>query len=238
MSCRRICRELVELFRFGELDRRSAPHLDHLAACRSCRDEVGFDRELVDRLRVALAERVAHDGPSGSAWPAILARAQADEPPAGWLRWLRWSPGVVAERLRAASGIAVVGLAAVLSAGTQLDIVQTTAPPTSDRVSVGDAFEAAVLLPGPRPAIAVADDEGRAVVRYVPPDPESEYIHQRPQAAVEVQTSPDGEDEAGSQPQIVVARPNSVLIDAHDAKGSTGGIPHRWVAPPSAADRS
>jgi hypothetical protein len=123
MSCRRICRELVELFRFGELDRRSAPHLEHLAACRSCRDEVGFDRELVDRLRTALAQRIEHEGPSGSAFAAILARAQSDEP-MGWRRWLRLNPSLLAERLRAASGVAVVGLAVLLTAGTQLEIVQ------------------------------------------------------------------------------------------------------------------
>lgn len=124
MSCRRICRELVELFRFGELDRRSAPHLEHLATCRGCRDEVGFDRELVDRLRTTLAKRVEHEGPSGSAFAAILARAQSDEP-SGWRRWLRLNPGLLAERLRAASGVAVVGLAVLLTTGTQLAIVQT-----------------------------------------------------------------------------------------------------------------
>jgi hypothetical protein len=130
MSCRRICRELVELFRFGELDRRSAPHLEHLAACRSCRDEVGFDRELVDRLRTALAQRIEHEGPSGSAFAAILARTQSDEP-AGWRRWLRLNPGLLADRVRAASGVAVVGLAVLLSTGTQLEIVQTTSGGTS-----------------------------------------------------------------------------------------------------------
>jgi hypothetical protein len=125
MSCRRICRELIELARFGELDRRSAPHLEHLAACRGCRDEVGFDRELVERLRTALAQRVEHPGPSGSAFAAILARAQTDEPSV-WRRWLRLNPGLLAERLRAASGVAVVGLAILLSTGTRLEIVQPT----------------------------------------------------------------------------------------------------------------
>ena len=136
MSCRRICRELVELFRFGELDRRSAPHLEHLAACRSCRDEVGFDRELVDRLRTALAQRVEHPGPSGSAFAAILARAQSDEP-SSWRRWLPLNPGLLAERLRAASGVAVVGLAVLLTTGTQLAIVQTTSrePSAQERSS-------------------------------------------------------------------------------------------------------
>ena len=130
MSCRRICRELVELFRFGELDRRSAPHLEHLATCRHCRDEIGFDRELVERLRTALAQRVEHEGPSGAAFAAILARAQSDEA-FGWRRWLRLNPGLLADRVRAASGVAVVGLAVLLSTGTQLAIVQTSSDNTS-----------------------------------------------------------------------------------------------------------
>ena len=134
MSCRKVCRELVELFRFGELDRRSAPHLEHLATCRGCRDEVGFDRELVERLRVALAQRIEHEGPSGSAFAAILARAQSEEPQ-GWRRWLRLNPGVLAERVRAAGGVAVVGLAVLLSTGTQLDIVQAPAGSSSDERS-------------------------------------------------------------------------------------------------------
>jgi hypothetical protein len=134
MSCRKVCRELVELFRFGELDRRSAPHLEHLATCRGCRDEVGFDRELVERLRFALAQRIEHEGPSGAAFAAILARAQSTEP-LGWRRWLRLNPGVLAERLRAASGVAVVGLAVLLSTGTQIDIVQAPDRPSGNERS-------------------------------------------------------------------------------------------------------
>ena len=33
MSCHRVSRELLERLRFGELDRRAAPHIDHLAGC-------------------------------------------------------------------------------------------------------------------------------------------------------------------------------------------------------------
>ena len=75
MSCRRICRELLWLARFGEFGPSSAPHLDHLAGCSACRDEVGFDRALVQQLRLALAERIASDEPSPSAWDVILERA-------------------------------------------------------------------------------------------------------------------------------------------------------------------
>jgi hypothetical protein len=147
MSCRTVCRELIELFRFGELDRRSAPHLEHLAACRGCRDEVGFDRELVERLRVALAQRIEHEGPSGTAFAAILARAQSNEP-LGWRRWLRLNPGVLAERLRAASGVAVVGLAVLLSTGTQIDIVQ--APDQSSSNERSSSVAAAAWSAGVR----------------------------------------------------------------------------------------
>ena len=59
MSCRRVQRELIERFRFGELDARSAPHLAHLHGCTDCRDEVGLERSVVHHLQRALAERVA-----------------------------------------------------------------------------------------------------------------------------------------------------------------------------------
>ena len=54
MSCRRIRRELIERFRFGELDGRSAPHLEHLRGCVECRDDVGLDRVVVRNLQRAL----------------------------------------------------------------------------------------------------------------------------------------------------------------------------------------
>ncbi|MGI8999160.1 MAG: hypothetical protein ACR2GO_05580, partial [Candidatus Limnocylindria bacterium] len=79
MRCRRICRELLWLARFGEFGPSSAPHLDHLAHCGGCRDEVGFDRALVQHLRVALAERIEDAAPSPNAWSVILERAQAPE---------------------------------------------------------------------------------------------------------------------------------------------------------------
>ena len=66
MSCRRTCRELLWLTRFGEFGPSSAPHLEHLSGCRSCRDEVGFDRAMVQQLRLALAVRVTSDTPSES----------------------------------------------------------------------------------------------------------------------------------------------------------------------------
>ena len=78
MSCRRVSRELLERFRFGEeLDARSEPHLLHLQSCGPCRDEVGLDRALVAQLRRALRERVADAAPSEASWSTVRERAMA-----------------------------------------------------------------------------------------------------------------------------------------------------------------
>jgi hypothetical protein len=133
MSCRRICRELLWLSRFGELGPSSQPHLDHLVGCRSCRDEVGFDREMVRQLRVALAERIDGLQPSSSAWEGILRRAQAPEP-SRFAAWWRRSIGLVG-RLRTATAMAGTGLALVLALNMevipQAAPVPSEAPPTS-----------------------------------------------------------------------------------------------------------
>jgi hypothetical protein len=124
MSCSRLRRELLDLFRFGELDGRSAPHLDHLVACRACRDEVGLDRALVQQLRVALAERVAGTAPSPEVWPIILRRAQA--PPSGLGAWLRSHWTMLANRLRIATAVSAVALAALVASGQ--DVTQPGGP--------------------------------------------------------------------------------------------------------------
>jgi len=113
MSCRRICRELLSFVRFGELGPRSQPHLDHLAGCASCRDEVGYDREMVQRLRTALAARIEGMDPSPQAWERILRRAQAPdpEPVEGWLARL----GAAAIRRRTTTAMAGTALALVLA---------------------------------------------------------------------------------------------------------------------------
>jgi hypothetical protein len=127
MSCRRICRELLWLSRFGELGPSSQPHLDHLVGCRACRDEVGFDREMVRQLRTALAERVEGMQPSSAAWEGILRRAQAPEPRrvAAW--WQR-SIGLVG-RLRTATAMAGTGLALVLA--LNMEVIPLTGPDPS-----------------------------------------------------------------------------------------------------------
>ncbi len=113
MSCRRICRELLSFVRFGELGPRSQPHLDHLADCESCRDEIGYDREMVQQLRMALAARVEGMDPSPQAWERILRRAQAPDPePAdSWLGRL----GAAALRRRTTTAMAGTALALVLA---------------------------------------------------------------------------------------------------------------------------
>ena len=81
MSCRRVARELIEFFRFGDLDARSAPHLDHLEVCQACREEVGLDRELVLQLQRALQARVDGHAASPGAWLEIRRRAVQPEAP-------------------------------------------------------------------------------------------------------------------------------------------------------------
>ncbi len=101
MSCRRVSRELLERFRFGEeLDLRCEPHLAHLQTCGACREEVGLDRALVAQLRRALQQRVGDATPPPGSWESVRARALASPGtgPGGafWLRWARMLPAAVA----------------------------------------------------------------------------------------------------------------------------------------------
>ena len=103
MSCERIARDVIEFFRFGDLDARSAPHLDHLAVCAACREVVGLDRELVVTLQRAIRARVDGHAPSPGAWLEIRRRALQPEPPT-------WR-----ERLLPVFRLAPVGAAVVLA---------------------------------------------------------------------------------------------------------------------------
>jgi anti-sigma factor RsiW len=127
MTCHQTCRELLWLVRYGELDASSQPHLDHLAECSSCRDEVGFDREMVRQLRRALAERVEGMAPSPTAWEGIVRRTQAP-PPSRWATMWSRSFGLVG-RLRTATAMAGTGLALVLALNTQVISVAGPASP-------------------------------------------------------------------------------------------------------------
>jgi hypothetical protein len=170
MRCRRICRELLWLARFGEFGPSSAPHLDHLAGCRACRDEVGFDRALVQQLRVALAERIADEEPSPRAWSVILARAQAPEV-SGLAAFL----GGLAGRLRTATAVSAIALAAIVATSTQISVMHPEAGSAEVEVrrsAAGDQYERQPLVPRPRriatPVIYVA--------AAGPSDPEAAFL--------------------------------------------------------------
>ncbi len=138
MTCRQTCRELLWLVRYGELDASSQPHLDHLAECSSCRDEVGFDREMVRQLRRALAERVEGMAPSPTAWEGIVRRTQAP-PPSRWATMWSRSFGLVA-RLRTATAMAGTGLALVLALNTQ--VISVAGPASPEPQSQGSSLTA------------------------------------------------------------------------------------------------
>jgi hypothetical protein len=167
MRCRRIRRELLWLARFGEFGPSSQPHLDHLAGCRACRDEVGYDREMVRQLRIALAERIEQMQPSSNSWEAILRRAQAPEPGRLATWWSR-SIGVVA-RLRTATAMAGTGLALVLALNMQILPVGTTTDAGANPESV--PLVEVPRLPTGRTALVVLvrQAEGHEASR---PDPE------------------------------------------------------------------
>lgn len=130
MSCRRIRRELLWLARFGDFGPSSAPHLDHLASCRSCRDEIGFDRVLVQQLRYALAARIETEKPSSRAWEGVLARTRQPQP--GLAVRLRERSYAFVSRLRVATAIAGSSLALVLA--LNLEVVSLAPPIVGDEL--------------------------------------------------------------------------------------------------------
>jgi hypothetical protein len=174
MRCRRICRELLWLARFGEFGPSSAPHLDHLAQCGNCRDEVGFDRALVQQLRTALAERIANDEPSAGAWSVILERAQTPERGIG--AFLHDQLVAMAARLRTATAITAVALAGIIATTTQVSITHPEAGSAETEVvrnSAGEQFERQPLLPRPRGNAPVPVTY---VVSAAPSDPELAFL--------------------------------------------------------------
>ena len=198
MSCRRICRELLWLARFGEFGPSSAPHLDHLAECGHCRDEIGFDRALVQQLRVALAERIEQPAPSSAAWSVILERAQ--EPERGLRGFLRGRAGALAARLRTATAITAMALAGIIATSTHVAITHPEAGSAETEVltsSAGELFERQALLPRPRGNTQVP-------VYYVPAAPPSDA-----EAAFQVNASLAGTGAAPAAIQETAPAPES-----------------------------
>ena len=146
MSCRRIRRELLWLVRFGEFDAGSAPHLEHLAGCQSCRDEVGLDRALVRQLRTALAERIGDATPSPRAWDGVRARMHQPEPPAPMRPW----SARLAAFLRAGSAMAGASLALVLALNLEMVPLGPIASPEASDLGVISAGTPAARGEGAR----------------------------------------------------------------------------------------
>ena len=191
MSCRRICRELLWLSRLGELGPSSQPHLDHLVGCRACRDEIGFDREMVRQLRVALAERIEGMQPSSSAWEGILRRAQAPEPNrlAAW--WQR-SIGLVG-RLRTATAMAGTGLALVLALNMEVIPLAGPTPSATSPTSVEAGAVAGARIPASERGRRASSDSQLVT----PAQPNPEVVRplplSRPEPEIEVVMSPPGQ---------------------------------------------
>jgi hypothetical protein len=123
MTCRRICRELLWLTRFGHIDQDSAPHLEHLAECHACRDEVGFDRAMVQQLRLALAERVGDVTPSPAAWDGVLDRMRKPDP-----RTVRVRAWMVRLAAGLRAGTAMAGASLALIVTLNLEVVSIIPP--------------------------------------------------------------------------------------------------------------
>jgi hypothetical protein len=214
MRCKRICRELLWLARFGEFGPSSVPHLDHLAGCAGCRDEVGFDRALVHQLRVALAERIANEEPSSDAWGVILARAQAPERGIGG--FLRGHAVSLASRMRTATAVTAVALAGIIATSTQVAITHPEAGSAETEVREGlqgldERFELRPLVPRPR-QIATP-------VVYVPAaaprDPEAAFlVGASLPAATATHTEETVPEEPVVESVVVIAAPFSRLTPA------------------------
>ncbi len=225
MTCRRVRRELLDTVRFGELGPGSAAHLAHLAGCRACRDDVGFDRALVAQLRRALTARVEPFSPPSRAWYAILAEAQRPEPPTGvWA----WSAAFVG-RLRTATAMAGTGLALLLA--LNMEVVPVTPAAAAPAVEA----EELTLQPVPRlvtgrttlVALANLSDSIGGGERSVP-DPELELMQADTRVAPRPPVSDSAPVDGGATTELrLVVRPSQTPEEARD------GGPTRA---PSAAD--
>jgi hypothetical protein len=220
MSCRRIRRELLWLVRFGDFDAGSAPHLEHLASCQDCRDEVGLDRALVRQLRTALAARIGDATPSPSAWEGVLARMRQPEPSVA----RPWTARLAA-LLRAGSAMAGASLALVVA--LNLEMAPIGAAPSPDTSTVGALTASAPARHGS----GVRHWEGRAPAAGSGPvneAPESALwvpavSEQLPLGRNEVQAAPPAETDAvaGSASNFVVRVIPVDLATASDVSSSS-----------------
>lgn len=222
MRCERICRELLWLVRFGELGPSSAPHLDHLSGCGTCRDEVGFDRALVRQLRIALAQRIEEAAPSAGAWGAILERAQAPERGIG--AFVRRHAASLAARMRVATAVTAMALAGIIATSTHVAITHPEAGSAETEVltsAAGELFERQPLIPRPRTTLS-------APVVYVaaaaPRDPEAAYVVSASLAVIPTAVSQviDTEPVVGSTIEAVFLGPGATRLVPADTAGTIG----------------
>jgi hypothetical protein len=210
MSCHRVRRALLWMTRFGEFGPDSQLHLDHLAGCRACRDEVGCDRATVRLLRAALAARVDGMEPSSGVWEQVRALAQQPEPRRGRWPWRR--PSDVMAIGRSLTAMAGTGLALVLALNTQIVTVtlpQSDAPSplaVSDGIEVPSAWDRLPRLVPTTPGFA--QDEAPAMQLYARPDPEGLVMNVDAGQVLASLTSPAVEEPAEDAPteMLVILR--------------------------------
>jgi hypothetical protein len=205
MRCRRICRELLWLARFGEFGPSSQPHLDHLANCQGCRDEVGYDREMVRQLRIALQARIDAMEPSPRAWEAILERAKAPEPIGLDAWWRRWA--AIANRLRTATAMAGTGLALVLALNMQVIATPSVEDSDAGAEPGRSALEQVPRLPTGRTALVAYMRQSAAQSAVNVPDPESVLTGASARLGPPPATVASGEEEDAPADLRVVFRP-------------------------------
>jgi hypothetical protein len=148
MSCRKVCRELLERIRFGdELDLRSAPHLAHLEHCLACREEIGLNRTIVRQLQRALRARVEAHEPSERAWQIVSARALAEDDSFGARMGRVFAalrrPASIGNAVRVSAPALALALAVFVGAGAELvghDTSQATSAARHPRAFVETAW--------------------------------------------------------------------------------------------------
>jgi hypothetical protein len=204
MSCHRVRRELLWMTRFGEFGPDSQLHLDHLAGCRACRDEVGCDRHTVRLLRAALAARVDGLEPSSGVWDQVRTLAQQPEPRR--LRWPWRRPGDVIALGRTLTAMAGTGLALVLALNTQVVTVtlpQSDTPSARTESADGGVPSAWDRLPRLTEPTAAGDSGSMTLVDWRP-DPEGMVMNLDPRQHIAMLSAPAAEEPVEEVPRDVV----------------------------------